>query len=357
MAAASVRPIPCMFNTQQELDLKYVYEPSLHQRQSQNTFFSCSLTPIYAGLLLLACCGIANACGFQDNGDGTLIDPISGIQIRRCAEGQRWSGSVCVGKEMQINWDEAVQRFGKGVWRLLTKNEAAQIVKQSKNCGLAYTWTSSPSVRNDAWVVSFDNDNYLWEGGRSSDGPVRLARISQSVGGVTAAVTTTQDNKTNLHNGQSAQQQSQQAQQQAQQARAAQQQSQQAVFNSAQNQTAADQTRKSERRRHEPENEASHCIQPDFGGLYGGMKNTCDFKVWYTYCGFRPKESSWLTGMSCEKQSFGSDSVSPGRTSASHTKGVESIHWIACKEPAWALDAEFVPGQGIKGRCYTVGGK
>jgi hypothetical protein len=155
-------------------------------------------------------------------------------------------------------------------------------------------------------------------------------------------------------NSQAAQQSSQQSQQQNQ---STQQQSQQAQQQARQTQARADQARQGQRRRHEPENEASHCIQPDFGGLYGGMKNTCDFKVWYTYCGYRPKESSWLTGMSCEKQSFGSDSVSPGRTSASHTKGVESIHWIACKEPAWTVDTEFVEGQGIKGRCHTVGGK
>ena len=152
------------------------------------------------------------------------------------------------------------------------------------------------------------------------------------------------------------QQQNNSPQQSQQQSQQAQQQAQQIQQLAAQSQARADQARQGQRRRHEPENEASHCIQPDFGGLYGGMKNTCNFKVWYTYCGYRPKENSWLTGMSCEKQSFGSDSVSPGRTSASHTKGVESIHWIACKEPAWALDAEFVPGQGIKGRCYTVGG-
>jgi hypothetical protein len=163
-----------------------------------------------------------------------------------------------------------------------------------------------------------------------------------------------QQNQAAQQQTQQSQQQNQAAQQQSQQA---QQQMQNAVFNTLSTQTAVDQTRKAERRRHEPENEASHCIQPDFGGLYGGMKNTCDFKVWYTYCGYRPKENSWLTGMSCEKQSFGSDSVSPGRTSASHTKGVEMLYWIACKEPAWTVDTEFVPGQGVRGRCYTVGGK
>ena len=86
------------------------------------------------------------------------------------------------------------------------------------------------------------------------------------------------------------------------------------------------------------------------------MKNTCNFKVWYTFCGYRPSENSWLTGMNCEKQSFGSDSVSPGRTSASHTKGVQMLYWFACKEPAWTVDTEFVAGSGIRGRCHTVGG-
>jgi hypothetical protein len=141
-----------------------------------------------------------------------------------------------------------------------------------------------------------------------------------------------------------------------QQIQPAQQQASQAQQLAQQNQARADQARHGKRRRHEPENEASQCIQPDFGGLYGGMKNTCNFKVWYTYCGYRPKENSWLTGMNCEKQSFGSDSVGPGRTSAAHTKGVELLYWIACKEPAWTVDTEFVPGQGLRGRCHTVGG-
>lgn len=104
------------------------------------------------------------------------------------------------------------------------------------------------------------------------------------------------------------------------------------------------------------ENEASRCIQPDFGGLYGGMKNVCNFKVTYTYCGYRPSDKSWLTGMNCEKQSFGSDTVSPGNTQASHTHGVQHLYWFACKEPALPIDQEFVAGSGVRGRCYTVGG-
>jgi len=135
-----------------------------------------------------------------------------------------------------------------------------------------------------------------------------------------------------------------------------QQQSQQAQQAAQQNQARADQARQGKRKTHDPAAEAHHCIQPNFGGLYGGMRNTCNYKVWFTMCGYRPTENSWLRGMACEKQSFGSDSVGPGREVASHTKGVEMLYWYACKDPAWALDAEFVPGQGIKARCYNVGG-
>ena len=155
---------------------------------------------------------------------------------------------------------------------------------------------------------------------------------------------------------QSTQQQSQQAQQQAQQARAAQQQSQQAVFNSAQNQTAADQTRKSERRRHEPENEAHECLSLDKSGLFGGIVNKCDFKVAYQFCNFNPKKDSWAESHTCGK-SGGADFVGAGRTSAAHVKNTETVYWFACKDPAWPVDVEYVAGKGIQARCYTIGGK
>lgn len=145
------------------------------------------------------------------------------------------------------------------------------------------------------------------------------------------------------------------AQKAEQQAQQDEQQALQATQAAQDHQTKANQKRQGKRRRHEPENEAHNCIKPDFGGLYGGMENTCDFKISYTYCGYRPTEKSWLTGMSCEKQSFGAGFVSPGRQDAAHTHGVEKLHWFACKDPAWPVDVEFVDGD-IKGRCYTVGG-
>jgi hypothetical protein len=109
------------------------------------------------------------------------------------------------------------------------------------------------------------------------------------------------------------------------------------------------------RRMHDPAAEAHECIRPIFTGLYGAFENTCNFPVYYSYCAFRPKSDSWLTSMDCEKQQFGSWEVGPNRQSAAHTKGAESIHWFACKNPAWALDKSFDGGQ-IQGRCRVVGG-
>lgn len=112
--------------------------------------------------------------------------------------------------------------------------------------------------------------------------------------------------------------------------------------------------KKQGRRRHDPAMEAHECIQPNFGGLYGGMVNSCPYKVNYTYCGSRPTENSWLKDiMECEKQKFGADGVGPNRESASHTKGVQSIHWFACKDPALPMDSSFEGGQ-IQARCRVL---
>jgi hypothetical protein len=86
------------------------------------------------------------------------------------------------------------------------------------------------------------------------------------------------------------------------------------------------------------------------------IRLTCRARRSLTLLGLLAASGAWAQPQSCASQAAAANATSPGRTSASHTKGVESIHWIACKEPAWSLDAEFVPGQGIRGRCYTVGG-
>jgi hypothetical protein len=108
------------------------------------------------------------------------------------------------------------------------------------------------------------------------------------------------------------------------------------------------------RRVHDPAAEAHDCIRPIFTGLFGSFENSCNYPVYYSYCAYRPKSDSWLTTLDCEKQQFGSWEVGPNRQSAAHTKGAESIHWFACKNPAWAVDKSFDGGQ-IQGRCRVIG--
>ena len=135
-------------------------------------------------------------------------------------------------------------------------------------------------------------------------------------------------------------------------------QSKESSARAAETQAKADaQARRAGRRVHDPAAEASECIEPNFAPLYGGMRNKCAFKVHYIYCGSKPEEKSWLKGiMECERQKFGAGAVSPGREGATHTRHVERLYWFACKDPAWPVDHEFVPGQGIRGRCRNVGG-
>lgn len=165
---------------------------------------------------------------------------------------------------------------------------------------------------------------------------------------------TNQENKAPNTSTGVASQQNQSTQQQSQQA---QQQSAQAQQRAQQNQARADQARQGKRRRHEPENEASHCLSLDLNGPgFGGFVNKCDFKVAYSYCTFNPKKGSWAEGTTCGK-SGGAGFVGPGQTSYGHIKNTETVYWLACKDPAWALDTEFILGRGIQGHCRTVGGK
>jgi hypothetical protein len=355
MAAASARLIRCMFNTQLELNLKHAYEPRLNEGSIQNTTFKWRLAPIKSWRLIFLsfCFCVSNS-----------VFAMCNVELERAVSAA--STVVPLGGASSANENKAVIRrfYSESIKNGFIKFRDDKDQANQKEF-LDYAEQEIKGLRQILSSNGRDQNTDLrasmlpyWEMVVCLGNSQRSSKSSETITSTQRSPASPAAQFNNLP--QQSQQQSQQSQQvlvQPQQNQPAQQQSQQAQQQAQQTQARADQARQGQRRRHEPENEASHCIQPDFGGLYGGMKNTCDFKVWYTYCGYRPKENSWLTGMSCEKQSFGSDSVSPGRTSASHTKGVESIHWIACKEPAWALDAEFVPGQGIKGRCYTVGGK
>ncbi len=79
----------------------------------------------------------APASRFTDNGDGTVTDQASGLQWKRCSEGQDWSGGTCTGSAGGYTWQQALQRAdtasfaGKGDWRLPNINELTSIVEEA----------------------------------------------------------------------------------------------------------------------------------------------------------------------------------------------------------------------------------
>lgn len=124
----------------------------------------------------------AQTCGLRDNGDGTMTDPGTGLQIRKCAEGQSWSGGRCTGTAQKYKWDDAVQRYGSAEWRLITKKEALQIAPEdSKRCGFGPSWTSSQHPKDTKWAegLAFQNDVVVYEYFQRdlANLPVQLVRI------------------------------------------------------------------------------------------------------------------------------------------------------------------------------------
>ena len=107
----------------------------------------------------------APASRFTDNGDGTVTDKATGLQWKRCSEGQEWNGATCTGSAARHTWQQALQRAdtatyaGKSDWRLPNIKELASIVEQacdwpSIDLGAFPAtqtrdyWSSSPNARN-----------------------------------------------------------------------------------------------------------------------------------------------------------------------------------------------------------------
>jgi hypothetical protein len=139
----------------------------------------------------------APASRFADNRNGTVTDRATGLQWKRCSEGQTWSGGACTGTAGTFNWQAALQHAeaasyaGASDWRLPNLKELLSIVEEAcynpaidlavfpGTMSWVY-WSSSPSAYNSdrAWYVLFlsgydgGNDKY-------SDGQVRLVRGGQ----------------------------------------------------------------------------------------------------------------------------------------------------------------------------------
>ena len=54
---------------------------------------------------------------YRDLGDGTVLDPETGLQWMRCALGAVWDGKTCTGEPKEYSWDEMfrqVEAFNRG---------------------------------------------------------------------------------------------------------------------------------------------------------------------------------------------------------------------------------------------------
>lgn len=148
--------------------------------------------------------------------DGTVLEEEAGLMWMRCAIGQEWTGTDCVGEGRQFNWDRAFEIADEAVfagyddWRLPTQPELypmtfcstgrrAEPTREGLGGGCVGDyekptiitsvfpntpqhsfWTSTPHARLNysAWGVSFLT-GHTGTGGRSDFIYVRLVRDLQ----------------------------------------------------------------------------------------------------------------------------------------------------------------------------------
>lgn len=146
---------------------------------------------------------------FINNGNGTVHHSKTGLIWKRCAEGQTWDGTTCVGTAENYTWQQAFTRVadvnagasgtwnaGQRDWRLPSINELKSIVEQgcySPSINLTQFpttpnvvfWTNSPVANSPdyAWHVHFGfgySSNGIYSSNRSEGKAVRLVRQSGS---------------------------------------------------------------------------------------------------------------------------------------------------------------------------------
>ena len=131
----------------------------------------------------------------SDAANNVVNDAVTGLQWRRCLEGQTWTGSACSGTHTTFTHREAFAyaddsaRYAAG-WRIPTAKEAHSLIDRQKASGFridstvfpnvnhSAAWTSTPLSSNGASTVFFIN---LSEGlvsyvGRGNHFSLRLVR-------------------------------------------------------------------------------------------------------------------------------------------------------------------------------------
>ncbi len=126
----------------------------------------------------------------SDAANNVVNDAVSGLQWRRCLEGQTWNGSACAGT-LNVYDHRGALVYGDTVsgWRLPNAKEARSVLEISHAAprlnalfpspSISSTWTTTADVLdplNKAYALGTDNGNVFSET-RSTFYPVRLIRI------------------------------------------------------------------------------------------------------------------------------------------------------------------------------------
>jgi hypothetical protein len=136
------------------------------------------------------------------------------------------------------------------------------------------------------------------------------------------------------------------------------QRAQESTQQAQQNQQRADQERQGYRKTHDPDNEAHDCLMhAKESKQFGGFTNSCNYKVDFLYCNYKPKPGSGADIVDCQKGKMGSLTIGAKSQTDDHTNKNGETYWFACKSPARAVDGEFVEGKGISARCDSADGR
>lgn len=115
---------------------------------------------------------------FTDNGDGTVVDTVSGLMWMRCALGQDWTGETCAGEARTLPWAsthaaaEEINQSGDHFfndWRVPGLRDLAMIIEREcrdprinltvfPNTASAFFWTSTEredDAEDRAYALSF----------------------------------------------------------------------------------------------------------------------------------------------------------------------------------------------------------
>ena len=145
---------------------------------------------------------------FRLDAEGTATDLQTGLTWKRCAEGQIWDGTTCMGTAITGKWEAALRRgvasnsAGHVDWRLPNAKELMSIVEErcltpAINATVfpntpIFVWSGSPSAQNPGYAWFVDAYYGLIDGDRKSSNffAVRLVRGGQAVNVAAADVPT-----------------------------------------------------------------------------------------------------------------------------------------------------------------------